>query len=64
MIKLLKAFWDKCGEEKFSMQVIFRFITVCTLINIFTPDTSPYFNGFIIVLNIIIGLLVFFYEED
>ncbi len=61
MIKLLKTFWDKCGEERFSAKVMLIITTLLT-VHIVTSFQSLEISGLVILLNVIMVILYFFEE--
>jgi len=61
MIKLLKTFWEKCGEERFSAKVLLSIMTLLTVhivIMDFYPDAV---KVFVAIINFIL-VITYFWE--
>ena len=50
-MKLLKKFWDKCGEEKFTCRLITAGCTILTAYNLLFEDLAPEFDALLVTLN-------------
>ena len=55
-MKLLKAFWDKLGEEKFTSYLMAIGCTLLTIYNVFFTSNIPEFNALMVFLN---GAMIF-----
>lgn len=55
MIEILKKFWAKCGEERFSARVMLIITTLLTM-HIVTSFYPPELNLIVIVLNVIMAV--------
>lgn len=55
MIEILKRFWAKCGEERFSAKVMLIITTLLTL-HIVTSFYPPELNLIVVVLNVIMAV--------
>lgn len=55
MIEILKRFWAKCGEERFSAKVMLIITTLLTL-HIVTSFYPPEVNAVVLVLNVIMAV--------
>lgn len=55
MIEILKKFWAKCGEERFSARVMLIITTLLTM-HIVTSFYPPELNALVIVLNVIMAV--------
>lgn len=62
MIEILKKFWEKCGEERFSAKVMLIITTLLTL-HIVTSFYPPELNLIVIVLNVIMVMAYIFGDE-
>lgn len=61
MIEILKKFWEKCGEERFSAKVMLIITTLLTL-HIVTSFYPPELNLIVIVLNVVMVMAYVFGE--
>ena len=59
MIEILKRFWEKCGEERFSAKVMLIITTLLTM-HIITSFYPPELNALVIVLNVIMVMAYVF----
>ena len=62
MIEILKRFWAKCGEERFSAKVMLIITTLMTL-HIVTSFYPPELNLIVIVLNVIMVAAYIFGDD-
>lgn len=62
MIELLKRFWEKCGEERFSAKVMLIITTLLTL-HIVTSFYPPEVNALVIVLNVAMVMAYIFGDD-
>lgn len=61
MIELLKRFWEKCGEERFSAKVMLIITTFLTF-HIVTSFYPPELNAVVLVLYAIMVVAYIFGE--
>ena len=59
----LKKFWEKCGEEKFTVQLIAAACTGLTIYNLLFLDVYPELKILMVLLNCLLILAAVF-EED
>ena len=50
-MKLLKKFWNKLGDEKFSSYAMVTGCTILTVYNLFFTSNIPEFNALMVFLN-------------
>lgn len=62
MIEILKKFWAKCGEERFSARVMLIITTLLTM-HIVTSFYPPELNLIVIVLNVIMAVAYIFGDD-
>lgn len=62
MIELLKKFWEKCGEERFSAKVMLIITTLLT-IHIITSFYPPELNALVLVLYAIMVVAYIFGDD-
>ena len=56
-MRLLKKFWELCGEEKFSLKVMIAACFFLTVLTITTTDLPLEMYGLTVLLNVLMAVI-------